>query len=209
MIFPGIARPLCAILSALMAAPFAYAQAPQQAPAAAPTQSLPSSLQIIVLEGNNAINSIPLARPVTPIIEVRDENDFPVEGAIVVFTLPATGPGGVFPGNKTSLTTRSDARGQAAAAFVLNGSPGKFRIQVTATAGNRKGETWIDQTNTTTAYLGPAVVHKPWYKNWKIWAIVGGAAVVGGTVALTRGGSTSSSPGITITSGGPVFGGPH
>ena len=95
MIVPGIARPICAILAALLAAPIGSAQAPQQLPSAA-SQSVPSVLKIIVLEGNNAFNSIPLGRAVTPIVEVRDDNDFPVEGATVVFTLPTTGPSGVF-----------------------------------------------------------------------------------------------------------------
>lgn len=209
MIVPGIARPLCAILAAILAASLGSAQAPQQASQPAAPQSVPSVLKVVVLEGNNSTNSIPLGRSVTPIVEVRDDNDFPVEGATVVFTLPATGPSGVFPGNRTSLTTRSDARGQAAAAFMVTATAGRFRIQVTATAGNRKGETWIDQTNTTGAYIGPAIARKPWYKKWKIWAIVGGAAVAGGVVALTRGGSSASPPAITITGGGPVFGGPR
>ncbi len=209
MIVPGIARPLCAILAALLAAPLGSAQPPQQASQPAVPQSVPSVLKIVMLEGNNSTNSIPLGRSVTPIVEIRDDNDFPVEGATVVFTLPETGPSGVFPGNRTSLTTRSDARGQAAAPFMVTGTPGKFRIQVRAAAGNRKGEAWIDQTNTTGAYIGAAIARKPWYKNWKIWAIVGGAAAGGGAVALTRGGGSSSSPGITITGGGPIFGGPR
>lgn len=209
MIVPGIARPLCAILAAILAAPLGSAQAPQQASQPVAPQSVPSVLKIIVLEGNNATNSIPLGRPVTPIIEVRDENDFPVEGATVVFTLPETGPSGVFPGSRTALTTRSDARGQAAAPFMVNATAGRFRIQITATAGNRKGEASIDQTNTTGAYIGPAIKKKPWYKKWQIWAIAGAAAGAGIAVAVTRGGSSSSSSGITISSGGVVFGGPH
>uniref|UniRef100_Q01XJ2 Big-1 domain-containing protein n=1 Tax=Solibacter usitatus (strain Ellin6076) TaxID=234267 RepID=Q01XJ2_SOLUE len=209
MIVPGIARPLCAILAALLAAPLGSAQAPSPVPQSAAPQSIPSALKIIVLEGNNAFNSIPLGRPVTPIVEVRDDNDFPVEGATVVFTLPSSGPSGVFPGTRTSLTTRSDARGQAAAPFMVTGTPGKFRIQVTATIGNRKGETFIDQTNTTSTYIGRPIVKKPWYKKWQTWAIVGAAAGVGLGVGLTRGGGSSSSSGVTITSGGPVFGGPH
>jgi hypothetical protein len=162
------------------------------------------------LEGNNAFNSIPLGRSVAPVVEVRDANEFPVEGATVIFTLPAAGPSGVFPGDRKSLTTRSDARGQATAAFMATGAPGKFRIQVTATLGNRKGETSIDQTNTTNAYIGPTIAKKRWYKKWQTWAIIGAAAGAGTAVALTRGGgSSSSSTGVTITSGGPVFGGPH
>ncbi|MBL8237975.1 MAG: hypothetical protein JNM66_11180, partial [Bryobacterales bacterium] len=65
-----------------------------QAPATA-VPALPAvSLRVLVLEGANAINSIPNRSATFPVVEVRDENDLPVEGAEVVFELPATGPGG-------------------------------------------------------------------------------------------------------------------
>ena len=208
MMIPGLPRPLRTFVAAVLTAAIGFAQAPQQVPTPAAPPSVPSTLRIIVLEGNNASNSIPLRQSVTPIVEVRDENDFPVEGATVAFTLPESGAGGVFPGNRTSFTARSDARGQAAAPFAVNTTPGRFRIQVTATAGSRKGEFWIDQTNTSGAYVGPEIPRKPWYKKRTIWLIVGAAAVAGTVVALTWGGS-SSSDNITIIGGGPVFSGPR
>src|SRR6266567_1810762 len=133
----GAARPLCIALAALLALPAGFGQTPQQ-PTQPPTSvpapqepakaatSVPSPLKIAVLEGDNAVNSIPLNQSVTPIVEVRDENEFPVEGATVVFTLPASGPGGFFPENRSTFTARSDLQGQASAPFVLNGFAGKF-----------------------------------------------------------------------------------
>src|SRR5215471_10153645 len=103
-------RCLCWILAFLLTAASVFSQ-PSQVPAA--PQAVPSRLGITVLEGENAVNSISLGSSVTPVIEVHDSNDFPLEGAIVVFALPANGPGGSFPGNQTSYTTRSDSRGQA------------------------------------------------------------------------------------------------
>jgi hypothetical protein len=209
MIVRGVVRPLCVILAIVIGMPLGAAQAPQEPAASAGSQTVPSALKIIVLEGKNGTNSISLGRSVTPIIEVRDQNEFPLEGATVVFTLPAIGPGGSFPGNKTSFTTRTDSQGQASAPFLVNGLPGRFRIDVIATAGNRKGEIQIDQTNSAGGYIGPAQSSRPWYKKWYIWAIVGGAAGAGAAVALTRGGGSSSSSTITIIPGGPVFGGPR
>jgi hypothetical protein len=209
MIVRGVVRPLCVILAIVIGIPLGAAQAPQQPAATAGSQTVPAVLKIIVLEGNNGTNSISLGRSVTPIIEVRDQNEFPLEGATVVFTLPAAGPGGTFPGNKTSFTTRTDPQGQASAPFLVNGLPGRVRIGVIATAGNRKGEIQIDQTNSAGGYIGPALARRPWYKKWYIWAIVGGAAGAGAAVALTRGGGSSSSSTITIIPGGPVFGGPR
>ena len=162
-----------------------------------------------MLEGQNATNSISLGRSVTPVVEVRDENEFPVEGAEVVFSLPESGPGGTFPGNQLSFTTRSNAQGQASAPFLINGLAGRFQIKVVATAGNRRGEASITETNSTGGYIGAAVPRRAWYKKWYIWAILGGAAS-GGTIALLRrgGGSPPNTQTITISPGGVVFGAP-
>src|SRR5262249_49768578 len=104
-------------------------------------------LSIGVIEGKDAVNSIPRLHSTPPVVEVRDQNEFPVEGATVVFTLPEQGPGGTFLNKRTTFTTRSDAKGQATAPFLMNNIPGKFQIKVTATAGNRKAEALITQTN--------------------------------------------------------------
>jgi hypothetical protein len=180
------------------------AQAPQNPPKPADVQPAPAPLNVSVIEGNNAINSIPLGRSVTPVVEVRDQNDFPVEGATVVFTLPASGPGGTFLKNPTVFTTLTDAHGQASAPFTVNGIPGKFQLQVTATLGNRRGEAVVTQTNTTGGYIGPAMPHRSWYSKWTTWAIIGGAATAGIVAwAVTR--SSSSKTAVTLTPGAPVF----
>src|SRR5262245_49735602 len=117
MIDPTAGRYLALALAALMAMPPGFSQSSQgQAPTAAQL-SVPSPLKIQILEGDNSVNSIALKQAVIPVIEVRDANEFPVEGATVVFTLPPSGPGGFFPGNRADLTTRSDAQGQASAPF--------------------------------------------------------------------------------------------
>ena len=204
MISSGIARMQCVFLAIAIAIPGGFAQSqPDAAPPQA--QEPAASLSIFVIQGNNSINSIPLLRSVTPIVEVRDRNDFPVEGATVVFTLPEQGPGGTFLNSRSSFSTRSDARGQATAPFTVNSIPGKFQIKVTAAAGNREGEAAITQTNTSGGYIGPALPQRSWYKKWPAWAIVGGVAAGGITAwALTRS-SSSPSTSITITPGAPVF----
>lgn len=47
-------------------------------------------------EGDKAVNFLPLLRTVVPVFAIQGRNDFPVEGATGVFTLPASGPGGTF-----------------------------------------------------------------------------------------------------------------
>jgi len=209
-------RSLSIALVMLRALPTAFGQTPQPtAPAAAtpappqtaqPAQTVATPLKIAVLEGENAVNSIPLNQSVTPIVEIRDDNEFPLEGATVVFTLPSTGPGGFFPGNQTTFTTRSDLQGQASTPFLLNGLAGRFVIKVNASLGNRTGQASITQTNTASAYIGLSVGSRPWYKKWRIWAIAGGVAATGAVVLIRR---RDSTPTIVFTPGGPVFGGPR
>jgi hypothetical protein len=221
MTLSGAARTLCVILAGLMAVPSGFAQAPpapaaatpSPAPAAptplprpAPPSPLTSTLGITVLEGKNAINSIPLLRSTAPIVEIRDSNDFPVEGATVVFTLPEAGTGGTFAGGSTSFSTRSDSHGQAAAPPVVPKAAGKFQINVTASIGDRKGETVISQTNSTGTYTGPPVAGRPFYKRKLTWLIAGGAvAAIVIVVVLTHHSGSSPPTDVVITPGAPVF----
>lgn len=197
---------MCIIMAVLMGVQAALAQAPQNPPKSAAPEIVPSTLNVAVIEGENAVNSIPLQRSVTPVVEVRDQNDFPVEGATVVFTMPDHGPGGTFLKTPTTFTAVTDAHGQAAAPFMVNNLPGKFQIKVVATAGNRRGEAVVTQTNTNGGYIGPALPQRSWYKKWPTWAIVGGAATAGIVAWLvTRGSGSASSKTVTITPGGPIF----
>jgi len=220
MITPGIARPLCLVLASIIAMPAGFGQSPpgpqaSQTPAQPPQappppvqppapRALVPGLTLSVIEGANAVNSISLLRSVAPVVEVQDANSFPVEGAVVSFTLPGQGPGGTFLNGRNTFTTRSDAHGQAAAPFTMNSTPGKFQIVVTATLGDRKGETTVTQTNTAGVYVGPALPKRSWYKKWPAWAIAGG--VVAGAIvwAVTRNSGSSATP-VTITPGAPVF----
>jgi hypothetical protein len=211
----GFARALSFFLASILCAtPCGFAQSPQpQTPAKAKTTSSDAAtagLKIRVLEGGNVVNSISLGQSIAPVIEVRDQNDMPVEGATVVFTLPQSGPGGTFPGGSTSFTVLSNAQGQATCPFRANGLPGKFKVKVTAAAGTRAGEIDFAQTNSTAAYAGRLLPSRPLYKRWYFWAIVGGAAAAGLAIGATRGGSTTpSTTTVVITPGGPVFSAPH
>jgi hypothetical protein len=209
MINPGAARPLCLLLAVLIAVPSGFAQAPKP-PATLPPapEAAGAPLTIAILEGNNAINSISLLRAVAPVVEIRDPNDFPIEGATVVFTLPGQGPGGTFADGAPSFSTRSDSHGQAAAPLFVPKLAGKFQIKVTAVAGTRKGDVVINQTNSAGEYSGPPLPKKPFYKKRLTLALIGGVVVAGVVVLLvTRSSSSSSnSPStISVTPGPPVF----
>jgi len=184
----------------------------------APPAALPAgSLRVLILEGANAVNSIPNRSATFPVVEVRDENDLPVEGAEVVFELPATGPGGTFPNQKNTFSGRTNLQGQVRAPYLMNALPGAFEINAVATIGTRTGKVTITQEHSMKTPEELAVKKKRWYKDWRIWAVAGGAATAG-IILGTRGGSSSSTtptvpvpvpPTITITPGGPSIGGPR
>jgi hypothetical protein len=211
----GFARTLSFFLASILCAtPCGFAQTPQpRTPDKARTtgsDAATTELKIRVLEGGNVVNSIASGQSIAPVIEVRDQNDMPVEGATVVFTLPQSGPGGTFPGGSSSFTVLSNAQGQATCPFRANGLPGKFKIKVAATVGTRSGEIDFTQTNSTAAYAGRLLPSRPLYKRWYFWAIIGGAAAAGLTIWATKGGSsTASTTTVVITPGGPVFSVPH
>ncbi len=187
-------------------APAAPAQAPAQVPAPAAPQSpaapapTTESLKILVLEGQHSINNTTRHVGIEPVVEVRDQNDRPVEGATVVFRLPPSGPGGTFAGQSLTSSTRSNGQGQAAASgFIPNDQTGSFDIHVTASLQNQIGEATISQTNSSNNLSRAApTTHKPLWRNK--WVLIGAGATVAAVavIILTH---SSSSTAVTITPG--------
>lgn len=157
--------------------------------------------QLVVLR-SEAQNNIKKGRATKAVVEVRDENNKPVAGVILTFTLPREGASGVFTGGGQVTTVSTDGLGQASVTYQPNSVPGQFNIQVT---GNHQGQsltTGIAQANVATAAAVSATT---------IGIIVGviAAAGVGLGVGLTRGGNDSTSNGggaggVRITPGTPV-----
>ncbi len=167
-----------------------------------------------ILSGDGAINSLAMRTAVIPAVEVLDYLGNPVEGAEAVFLAPESGPGGVFANGTNRFTTRSDPRGQAVADFTPNTLPGGFVIRVEVTYQGQKATAAIRQTNDPKVLIaGPAPTPKPWYQNWKWWAVIG-AVGAGGALGWyygTRDSSTGSSanPTITLSPGAISVGGPR
>jgi len=107
-------------------------------------QQAPAKLNLVIVEGEGAINNIRQRTAREPIVQVEDENHRPVAGATVVFLLPSSGPGGSFPGGARSLTVVTGKNGRAVAkGFVHNGQAGKFQIQVNASYQNLTASTGV------------------------------------------------------------------
>jgi len=180
---------------------------------AAPQPPTPS-LQIRIVEGDGAINSIRLHHAHDPVVQVVDIGGNAVAGATVTFLLPGTGASGAFQDNGLSLTVESDAHGMAAARGLRpNRIPGPFRIRVTASWHGQSAGAELTETN------AEPVVKSGNSKKIAIIALIGGAAAAGAAAAALGGKSSNSgtarntggttTAGSTIVAGSPSLGPPH
>ena len=178
-----------------------------------PAQEAGSSprLNLVIVEGDGAINNIRQRTAREPIVQVEDQNHKPVAGAAVVFMLPDHGASGVFANGSRTLTTVTDAQGRAVAkGFKPNNVQGQVQMHVTASLSGQIANATITQTNTVAAVTGAAVGAGISAKLIVVLAIAG-AAAAGGAIAATRGGgsSTPAVTPITITPGTGTVGAPH
>jgi hypothetical protein len=164
-------------------------------------------LNIVVVEGEGAINNIRQRTAREPIVEVQDENHRPVAGAAVVFTLPTQGAGGAFAGGSHTLTVLTDDQGRAVAhGFQPNGVKGQFQIHVNASLNGRTGSTNITQSNAAGGGGGAAAHGGLSGKAIAIIAVVAAAAAAGGALYATHSGGGSSTTPPTATTIAPGTG---
>jgi hypothetical protein len=163
-------------------------------------------LNLVIVEGDGAINNIRQRTAREPIVQVEDENHKPVAGAAVIFLLPERGAGGTFADGSHSLSAVTNAQGRAAARGIqLNHTEGQFSIHVTASFNGMTAATDISQTISAAAPVASTGV------STKLIVIlaVGAAAVVGGVLYATHsGGGSSTSTGTSITAGTGTVGPP-
>lgn len=187
----------------------AWAQQQGQPSQGLQRRGAPRGIRILVLDGQDAVNSLASRTAVSPAVQVFDSLGAPIEGAIVTFEAPASGPGGVFDTQQTSFTTRTDSRGQAVSVFTPNTLPGSFVIRVTARFENETATESIRQTNSSSAAaVENRPASRPWYKNWVWWAVIGAGAGAGGYFGY-KAATDSSIPTISLTPGAITIGGPR
>jgi len=175
---------------------------PGIAPAAEQGQAAPAKLNIVIVEGEGAINNIRQRTAREPIVQVEDENHRPVAGAAVLFLLPDNGPSGVFEGGGRTIEVKTDSAGRAVGrGFKVNKVEGKFQMQVQATYQGVTASATIAQVNAGAPVAGAR--HGLSGRTIAILSVVGAAAAVGIVVAARRG----SGP-TTISPGPPTVGGP-
>ncbi|MBZ5620374.1 MAG: hypothetical protein LAQ69_16865 [Acidobacteriia bacterium] len=186
----------------------AFAQQAGQAPQA-------PRLNIVIVEGEGAINNIKQRTSRETIVQVEDENHKPIAGAAVVFLLPGDGPGGAFVDGSKSATLVTDSQGQAMLPRMQpNQLTGNFQIRVNASYQGRQASATISQSNVAGA--GPGSAAHAGISGKAIGIIVGvvAAGAVGAAVALSGGKGTPPNsppppPTGTITAGSASLGPPQ
>jgi len=180
----------------------------------AQTQAPPTSLKIVVLEGDGAINNIQQRRARAPVVQVVDEGGSPVKDVSVTFLLPDVGPSGAFGSGGRTLTLLTDQKGRAAGrGLVPDQATGKFEIRVVASYQGQTAKAVITQTNAQPAEAARGGSSK----KFLLIALIGGAVAGGAFAAMGHGGGSStapavaatSSPSVVIVPGAPVFQPPH
>jgi len=164
-------------------------------------------LNIVVVEGEGAINNVNQRVTRESVVRVEDANQKPIAGASVVFFLPSQGPGGIFPNGSQTLTTTTNTEGLAVARGIrYNNQSGTMQIRVTASSQGATGSAVITQSNV----IGNAASgHMSTTTKIILIAALVGAAAAAGILATSHGSSSSSgTPTVTITPGTPTVGAP-
>jgi hypothetical protein len=153
----------------------------------------PSELQILVIGGEGSINNVKQRTAREPVVEVRDRNNRPVAGALVLFEAPNDGASGTFLGGSRALRVTTDAQGRAVGqGFRPNTTQGDFVLQVTATAGAATAATAIHMRNGGAGAAAQVAQGAGHAKLIGIAVAVGAAAAAGVAYAATHGNGSST-----------------
>ena len=171
-------------------------------PSLAPAQS-GDPLRIRVTEGGGAVVPRNSASSRRISVVVTGAGNQPIPNATVTFRLPAEGSSGFFPSGLRAESMLTGPKGDAYIHGIRwNDTPGSLELRVSATSGERHGETAVPieisatlapsrADRETTSVRGPSSSRK-----WLILALVAGGAGAG--LALAGGGISPAAapPGV-------------
>lgn len=152
-------------------------------------QSAQSSLRIVIVEGDGAVNVIARnqVRSRQIVVRVDDDAGKPVSGATVSFRMPASNEAGGKIGGQSAVSVLTDIAGLAKITFQPNGLAGTFDIGINVSSQGRSASTFVSQTNLQSA--ANVTGHD------KLWRFLGfGAAALAVAVLLAN--PSRSTPGI-------------
>lgn len=141
------ASPLHTLVAALLVLAVGLINVEVRARAQSSAQK-PTALRIVVVEGEDAVNIIQQRTAVSPIVEVRDDNDLPVAGVLLRFRV--SGGRAVFGGGLDSVTLTTNAAGRATVSGLQPLQNGAYQIEVTAIYQGQTAQATITQHNFAT-----------------------------------------------------------
>lgn len=156
-------------------------------------QVMPKELHVVIVSGDGAVNRVRqiVNQAQEPVVRVEDENQKPIVGAVVVFTLPTEGATGEFANKSKTLVVATDARGDAAAkGLKTNGVPGKLPIQINASYRGLSARAMMTQL--TELMPGEKEQSGGHGKTIAILTVIAAAAAGGAVFALRKNGTTAA-----------------
>jgi len=168
------------------------------------TSPLPARLDIVVVEGEGAINNVSQRVTREPVVQVEDESHKPVVGAAVVFTLPTEGATGQFADGSKTFTVLTDDSGRAAARGLrFNQFPGKVPMHVSASYKGLAARIIVNMETVLPPGAKPPSAKSSGSGKWIVILAIAGAAAGGGAYfALHK--SNSPAPPTTPTGPNPI-----
>jgi hypothetical protein len=162
-------------------------------------QTMPTEINIVVLEGEGATNNVRQRAARDPVVRVEDENHKPIAGVAVVFTLPTEGATGEFANGAKSLTIMTDNQGQATAqSLKMNPVAGKVPIHVNASYRGLTARTSITQFSVLPPGAKASSSSGGHGGLITVLVVLGAAAAGGGAYFATRSSNTVSTPQTTV-----------
>jgi hypothetical protein len=139
-------RPKGAI-SLLLALSLVFVQSSELLASQSAAEVQAEGLRLTIVAGQGATHNVSQRVGSQVIVEVTDENNRPVTGAVIGFLLPETGPGGIFSNGINALSLVTDTTGRAVAGFTPNDIVGSFEMIVTASFQGRSATATVSQSN--------------------------------------------------------------
>jgi hypothetical protein len=178
-------------------------------PAFAQQSSDTFGLKLKIENGDNGSTAVKSTATEPIVVVVVDSKDQPVQGAVVVFSAPDHGAGGLFENENRTLTVTTDRNGRATASgYHVNSTAGTYQIDVRGQLLNETATAEVTHTNVASGK-----------KNTKMIAIlaIAGAGAAGALIKASGGGGggngnnggTTGTTIPTITFGGSSVGGPQ
>jgi len=189
-------------------------------PPARAQEPAPAGLNIVIVEGEGAVNNSRQRVTREPIVRVEDDNHKPIAGAVVIFTLPTEGTTGVWGNGSQTLMVNTNSEGIAIGkGLKVNAVTGKLPILVNASYHGVTTRATINQTNEGIPGAKSSVSSGGGHGKLIAILAIAGAAAGGGAYFATHHGSSNSSPSspsgpsspaaIGISAGSSTIIGPH